>query len=73
MVSNCSKISVSKPVAHAAMKTFMRHLWYLSETLIVVAFFDTEVSATQKTKMVTALSKSGEDSPPPRADPIDGR
>ena len=38
---------------------------------MALAFLDTEVSATQKAEMVAALSKSGEDSPAPRDNPID--
>src|SRR6218665_3531591 len=61
--------SVKKPVAHAALKTFMRHLWYLSEILVALAFLTQKF--LQLRRLVEASSKSGEDSPAPRADPID--
>ena len=62
---------INKAVASSATKTFMRHLWYLSETLVGLAFFDSEVSDAEKVQMVAALSKSGEDSPSPRVESLD--
>jgi len=40
----------------------MRHLWYLSETLVGLAFFDCGIADAEKLRMVVALSKAGEDS-----------
>ena len=60
-----------EPVAEAdfasvALKTFSRHLWYLNEHLIGLAFFDTQIPATTKMAMISALEEQGTDSPPPR-------
>jgi hypothetical protein len=63
--------SINKPVAHAATQALMRHLWYLSEVLVGLAFFDTEISGTEKTEMVAALSKTGNDNPAPRVESLD--
>jgi hypothetical protein len=63
--------AVNKPVAQAATKTLMRHLWYLSETLVGLAFFDSEVSVTEKIEMVAALSTPGKDSLAPRVESLD--
>ena len=46
------------------------HLWYLSEQLVALAFFDHDVPASTKRKMVTALQKDSVDDddelePPP--------
>jgi len=41
----------------------MRHLWYFGKTLVELAFFDSEISATEKVEMVAAFSKPGEDRP----------
>jgi hypothetical protein len=57
---------VSKSIANAALQTFLCHLWYLSESLVGLAFFDSEVSVMDKAEMVAALSKEGEDNPLPR-------
>lgn len=61
--------AVNKEVACAATKSFMRHLWYLSETLVGLAFFDSGILASEKVLMVAALSKPGNDSPAPRVGP----
>jgi hypothetical protein len=57
---------VSKSIANAALQTFTYHLWYLSESLNGLAFFDSEVSVLDKAEMVAAMSKEGEDNPLPR-------
>lgn len=63
--------AVNKEVASAATKSFMRHLWYLSETLVGLAFFDSGILASEKVLMVAALSKPGNDSPAPRVGSLD--
>lgn len=50
-------------VAKAALKSFSGHLWYLSEILVGLAFFDNEVSTENKSAMVTALDKQTTDHP----------
>jgi hypothetical protein len=42
-------------VASAAIKSFSKHLWYLSETLFGLAFFYAEVQVEEKIDMVRAL------------------
>lgn len=41
------------------MKSFMDHLWYMSESLVGVAFFDPMVDTETKIAMVNALKKPG--------------
>lgn len=41
------------------MKTFSRHLWYLSEELVGIAFFDNSLDVSEKRLMVKALEKPG--------------
>jgi len=53
-------------VAAAAIKSFCHHLWYLSETLVGLAFFDSAVSDDIKVAMVEALERPGCDEPPKR-------
>lgn len=53
-------------VATAAMKSFSNHLWYLSETLIGLAFFDADVSVDEKIDMVRALQRQVSSDDPPR-------
>lgn len=50
-------------VAKAAMKSFTNHLWYLSETLIGFAFFDSRVSDEVRVTMVKAMDRSSSDDP----------
>jgi hypothetical protein len=47
----------NETVANAAMKSFSGHLWYLSEILVGLAFFDSEVSSETKSAMVAALDR----------------
>jgi len=61
---------INKAISCSATKTFMRHLWYLSETLVGLAFFDSEISDDEKVQMVAALSKCGEDNPAPRVESL---
>lgn len=50
-------------VAKAAMTSFSRHLWYLSEVLVGLAFFDSDVSTEIKSAMVAALNNKTKDHP----------
>ena len=53
-------------VATAAMKSFSNHLWYLSETLIGLAFFDDDVTVDEKIDMARALKREVPSGVPPR-------
>lgn len=53
-------------VAEVALKSFTGHLWYLSETLVGLSFFDSLVPDATKLEMVTALQKEGDEKPPRR-------
>lgn len=48
-----------KELASIASRVLGRHLWYLSEELVSLAFMDESVSLDLKRKMVTALQKPG--------------
>lgn len=43
------------PVARKVKQSLLRHLWYLSEPLVVMALFDNEVSNHAKEEMALAL------------------
>jgi len=47
--------SVDKGVSHAAIRAFSRHLWYISEELVGLAFFDEQVTVEEKQLMVNAM------------------
>lgn len=54
-------------VASVALKKILGHLWYLSEELVALAFFDDNVSLATKKKMVSAIRNTiGDDDPPKR-------
>lgn len=55
---NISKIATNK---------FLGHLWYLSEELVALAFFDDNVPIETKREMVTALNNPGIENPSKRA------
>lgn len=42
--------------SEAASTKFLRHLWYLSEDLVALSFFDERIPSTIKTKMVQAIT-----------------
>ena len=44
--------------ANAALRKILGHLWYLSEELVALAFFDDQVPNETKRKMVSALQNS---------------
>jgi len=52
-----------KAVAEAAVKSFFGHLWYLSEILASLAFFDSAVSAEVKSAMLKAPDMKTTDHP----------
>jgi hypothetical protein len=47
--------SVHPEISAATIKKLLLHLWYLSEELVPLAFFDDRVSSSTKQLMVTAL------------------
>ena len=58
-------------VAKAATTAFGRHLWYLSELLVGLSFFDDRVTVEEKRLMVTALwENDGSEDPPKRISPF---
>lgn len=44
-------------IASEAIKVFCRHLWYLSEQLIGLSFFDKRISSAKLNEMIAALEK----------------
>ena len=54
-------------ISNTAIKNFLGHLWYLSEELTALAFFDDNIPAAEKRKMVKALDKAGMENPSKRA------
>jgi hypothetical protein len=57
---------VNAAIANAALKSLCAHLWYLSESLIGLAFFDPAVPVTMKTKMIASLEKAAPADSPKR-------
>jgi len=55
-----------KSVANATIKSFSGQLWYLSESLIGLAFLDPMVSVDKKVAMVAAPNKEKHHDPPRR-------
>ena len=54
---------ISESISKNALNKIIRHLWYLSEELVALAFFDDEVSNDTKHHMVTALQTSRAEHP----------
>lgn len=55
--------------ATVALRKFSHHMWYLSEKLVGLSFFDDSVSASEKREMVASLfSNEGLPDPPNRLD-----
>lgn len=55
-----------KDISRAAVSALSRHLWYLSEPLVSLSFFDSNTSLSVKREMVKALYKEGSDNPAKR-------
>jgi hypothetical protein len=49
--------STNESIARVAIKSLSAHLWYLSEPLVGLAFFDSEVPNDMKAAMVKALER----------------
>lgn len=58
--------NMNKALSKKALTKFLGHLWYLSEELVALAFFDDEVSVERKRKMVIALADESPDYSPKR-------
>src|SRR6218665_270955 len=52
-----------KSISNAASTAFSRHLWYLSEIMILLAFFDPDTCFSEKRDMVKALDVAGSENP----------
>ena len=55
-----------KEISEAATRALCRHLWYLSEELISLSFFDEAIPLEMKRQMVNALRKEGSQTPQKR-------
>jgi hypothetical protein len=68
LLQRLSSYSKKRPfVAAGAIKKILGHLWYLSEELIAIAFFDPFVSLDEKRDMIIALNTiHGAKNPPKR-------
>ena len=58
---------INSTISGIAMKKFLGHLWYLSEELVALAFFDDNVPTDVKRKMVLSLQKPAGELPLKRA------
>ena len=58
--------TVDSPAVKGALKKLCGQLWYLSEELVALAFFDRNIDAVEKRAMVEGLSCEGEEDPPKR-------
>lgn len=58
--------NINKVMSKKALTKFLGHLWYLSEELVSLAFFDDEVSLESKQKMVLSINEEGSDYSPKR-------
>lgn len=56
--------SINAQIADAALHKVKNHLWYLSEELIALSFFDDEIGIETKEKMKDSLEKPAEPGPP---------
>lgn len=50
---------INERIADAALSSFKNHLWYISEILIALAFFDSKFDISTKEKMVKNLARPG--------------
>lgn len=51
----------NRVVANNAIKKFLGHLWYVSETLVGLAFFDDTTTVQEKRKMVLKMKNTSRD------------
>lgn len=57
---------VNKNMAKVALKKILGHLWYLSEELVALGFFDDHLHPETRQKMVSALQNEGLEHTPKR-------
>ena len=50
--------SVNKTISKATFQKMSRHLWYLPEELVALAFFDDSVSLEEKSHMLLAMTNN---------------
>ena len=60
---------INSKISKATSNKFRNHLWYLSEDLVALAFFDPKVLPSEKKKMVLALGEEGHEEPVKRPHP----
>ena len=53
-------------ISAVTSKKLGMHVWYLSEELVTMALFDSQISAKTKNLMVAAMEKPAPDHPPKR-------
>jgi hypothetical protein len=58
--------TINSLVASVAIESLLNHLWYLSEPMVGLAFFDPEIPEDQLKKMALALEKEGSPNCPVR-------
>lgn len=59
LLQELSKYNKTMPdIAKTTVETFLRHLWYLSESLVTFSFFDSRLTVKQKRVMVTRLNET---------------
>ena len=60
----------NQAIRQATVTAFNRHLWYLSEITIGLAFFDPQIDFSEKQTMISNMQRvqAGSDHPPPRLD-----
>lgn len=56
-------MTFESPVSKGALKKLCGQLWYLSEELIAIAFFDRCVDVVEKRALVEGHSQEGEENP----------
>jgi hypothetical protein len=54
-----SDLNLLKSLAKGTLTKLMNHLWYLSEELVALAFFDPGVTLAEKKAMVASLQSEG--------------
>ena len=56
--------AVNRDIAAGATRKFLGHMWYLSEEMIGLAFFDSSIDIKEKRAMVQSLKIGGKLDPP---------
>jgi hypothetical protein len=59
--------TTNENIANAALRKIKNHLWYLSEEMVALAFFDEGICSETKAKMQHALNKPSDSEPPKKA------